>query len=247
MTGQPYLTVSVDDGSVSDMRAADLLEKYGLKATFYIPATNWERPVLPAEQVRTLSTSFEIGAHTYGHVALHKLSRVQVRAELEGGKNWVEDVTGQPANSFCYPFSKFNALVRHEVEAIGFVGARTSMFNRNELPSDPFLTGVSTHACSHSPLIQIRHALLEGNFLGVLNFISVHHLERDWVQHFQHALDYVAAVGGVAHLYFHSWEIEKHNQWQKLEILLAQLAQRTEFKRITNGELYAIAAAAATK
>lgn len=86
MTGQPYLTISVDDGSVSDMRAADLLEKYGLKATFYIPATNWERPVLPAEQVRTLSTGFEIGAHTYGHVALHKLSPVQVRAELEGAK-----------------------------------------------------------------------------------------------------------------------------------------------------------------
>jgi peptidoglycan/xylan/chitin deacetylase (PgdA/CDA1 family) len=48
MTGQPYLTVSVDDGSVSDMRAADLLEKYGLKATFYIPATNWERPCCTA-------------------------------------------------------------------------------------------------------------------------------------------------------------------------------------------------------
>lgn len=247
MTGQPYLTVSVDDGSLSDMRAAELLEKYGLKATFYIPATNWERPVLSAEQVRTLSTGFEIGGHTYGHVALHKLSPAQVRAELEGGKNWVEDVTGQPANSFCYPFSKFNALVRHEVEAIGFVGARTSMFNRNELPSDPFLTGVSTHACSHSPLIQIRHALLEGNILGALNFIRVHHLERDWVRHFQYALDSVAAIGGVAHLYFHSWEIEKHDHWQKLDSLLAQLSQRTEFKRITNGELYTIAAAAASK
>jgi hypothetical protein len=50
-----------------------------------------------------------------------------------------------------------------------------------------------------------------------------------------------------AHLYFHGWEIEENDQWQKLEILLAQLAQRPEFKRITNGELYAIAAAAATK
>ncbi len=244
MTEQPYLTVSVDDGSVNDMHSADLLEKYGLKATFYIPATNWERPVLTAAQVRTLSANFEIGGHTYGHVALPKLSLSQMRAEIEGGKNWVEDVTGQPANSFCYPFSKFNTLVRHEVEASGFVGARTSMFNRNELPSDPFLTGVSTHACSHSPLIQIRHALREGNFLGALNFISVHHLERDWVRHFQHALDSVAAIGGVAHLYFHSWEIEEHDQWQKLERLLAQLAQRMDFKRITNGELYAISAAA---
>ena len=247
MTGQPYLTVSVDDGSVSDMHAADLLEKYGLKATFYIPATNWERPVLPAEQVRTLSTSFEIGAHTYGHVALHKLSQVQVRAELEGGKNWVEDVTGQLANSFCYPRGKFNAGVRQAVMSAGFTGARTCLFNRNELAADPFLTGVSTHACSHSPLIQIRHALLEGNFLGALNFISVHHLERDWVRHFQHALDSVSETGGVAHLYFHGWEIEENDQWQKLEILLAQLAQRPEFKRITNGELYAIAAATATK
>lgn len=247
MTGQPYLTVSVDDGSVNDMRAAELLEKHGLKATFYIPATNWERPVLPAAQVRALSANFEIGGHTYGHVALHKLSPAQVRAELEGGKNWVEDVTGQPANSFCYPWGKFNSSVRQAVVLAGFTGARTLLFNRNELAADPFLTGVSTHACSHSPAIQIRHALLEGNFLGALNFIRVHHLERDWVRHFQHALDSVAAIGGAAHLYFHSWEIEAHDQWQKLDSLLAQLAQRTEFKRITNGELFTVAAAAASK
>lgn len=129
----------------------------------------------------------------------------------------------------------------------GFTGARTCLFNRNELAVDPFLTSVSTHACSHSPLIQIRHALLEGNFLGALNFINVHHLERDWVRHFQHALESVSKTGGVAHLYFHSWEIEKHDHWQKLDSLLAQLAQCPEFKRITNGELYAIAAVAATK
>ena len=247
MTRQPYLTVSVDDGSVSDMRAADLLEKYGLKATFYIPATNSERPVLPAAQVRALSAGFEIGGHTYGHVALHKLSPVQVSAELAGGKNWVEDVTGQPANSFCYPRGKFNTSVRQAVVLAGFIGARTCLFNRSELAADPFLTGVSTHACSHSPLIQIRHALLEGNLVGALNFLSVHHLERDWVRHFQHALDSVAESGGVAHLYFHSWEIEEHGQWQTLDSLLAQLAQRPEFKRITNGELYTIAAAAAGK
>ena len=244
MTEQPYLTVSVDDGSVNDMHSADLLEKYGLKATFYIPATNAERQVLRSDQIRELSARFEIGGHTYSHVALRKLSFEQMHTELVAGKNWVEDVTGQPTHSFCYPRGKFNSKARAAVKLAGFTGARTCLFNRSELAIDPFLTGVSTHACSHSPLIQIRHALLEGNFAGALNYISVHHLERDWVSHFQHALDSVAAIGGVAHLYFHSWEIEDHDQWQKLERLLAQLAQRMDFKRITNGELYAISAAA---
>ncbi len=32
-----YFTTSWDDGSIYDMRLAELLLKYGLKATFYIP------------------------------------------------------------------------------------------------------------------------------------------------------------------------------------------------------------------
>ena len=41
-----YLTISVDDGHPTDFKSAELLARYGLKATFYIPARNPEREVM---------------------------------------------------------------------------------------------------------------------------------------------------------------------------------------------------------
>ena len=240
MQREAFVTFSVDDGHPLDMRTADLLQKYGLKATFYIPARNAEREVMPESQIRDLSRNFEIGAHTLNHVRLAGLPRQQMRAELQDGKRWVEDLTGKPATAFCYPGGKFDNDVLAEVEEAGFVGARTCMFNLTSFPKNPFLWGVSTHACSHPALIQVRHALLEKNFSGAWNFVTAYRAATDWLDHFQAGLKHVSEQGGVAHLYFHSWEIEELKDWAKLETALATVAKMTTLRRITNGELFAI-------
>src|ERR1035437_1451077 len=98
-----YLTISIDDGHVMDLRTAELLSKYGLQATFYIPARNPERPVMSEVQIRELASAFEIGAHTLNHVPLKSLPESQAWAEISGSKQWVEDTIGKPAVSFCYP------------------------------------------------------------------------------------------------------------------------------------------------
>ena len=59
-----FVTISIDDGHVTDLRTAELLTKYGLQATFYICARNPERPVMELAQIRELAKAFEIGAHT---------------------------------------------------------------------------------------------------------------------------------------------------------------------------------------
>ena len=46
-----FVTISVDDGDPRDFRTAELLDKYGLKATFYIPSRNPERPVMAESQI----------------------------------------------------------------------------------------------------------------------------------------------------------------------------------------------------
>ncbi len=69
-TPDRYLSISVDDGHPTDFRTAELLNKYGLNATFYVPATNSEREVISKQQVRELASRFEIGGHTLNHVTL---------------------------------------------------------------------------------------------------------------------------------------------------------------------------------
>jgi hypothetical protein len=108
----------------------------------------------------------------------------------------------------------------------------------NAWPIDPFSWGVSTHAYSHSVAIQLRHALHESNFQGLRNFFSIHGGATDWEEHFLRGLDHVQASGGIAHLYLHSWEIDEHNDWQKLRRVLAVISSRSALTRVTNGELF---------
>jgi peptidoglycan/xylan/chitin deacetylase (PgdA/CDA1 family) len=233
-----YLTISVDDGCPLDSRAADLLNKYGLQATFYIPASNPERPVMAPGQIRELSRRFEIGGHTYHHAGLKSLPEEKAFAEIYDGKKWLEDLLGQPVISFCYPQGKFNSSTPRFVQKAGFLGARTCLFNLHSFPRDPFLWGLSTHACYHSRIIQLRHAAIEGNVAGMVNFLRTYNGTTDWRQHFFYALEHVERHGGIAHLYFHSWEIDELGQWDQLEAVLAETSQRSDFSRVTNGALF---------
>jgi peptidoglycan/xylan/chitin deacetylase (PgdA/CDA1 family) len=209
-----------------------------LRATFYIPAKNPERPVMAENQIRELSSHFEIGAHTLNHAPLKSLSDSQSWAEILQGKQWLEDTIGKLAVSFCYPRGKFNRSTPVLVKKAGFLGARTCLFNLHTFPQDPFLWGLSTHAYSHSKVIQLRHAALEGNFAGILNFLGTYRGTTDWQQHFLYALDHVEKNGGIAHLYLHSWEIDELGQWERLEAVFAEISRRDSFSKTTNGALF---------
>jgi len=233
-----YVTISIDDGDVSDFRTAELLNKYELQATFYIPARNSERPVMSASQVRELSANFEVGAHTLNHTRLKSLPDDQAWMEISEGKKWLEDTIGKPAVSFCYPRGKFNASTPELVKRAGFLGGRTCLFNLHGFPRNPFLWGVSTHAYSHSKAIQLRHALLERNFTGVLNFARTYNWSTDWQQHFLYGLAHVERRGGIAHLYLHSWEIDELGQWEQLEAVFAAISRQRCISKVTNGALF---------
>ena len=233
----PCVTISVDDGSGPDLRTAELLHKYGLQATFYVPARNPERPVLGPFQVREMAERFEIGSHTLNHTPLKSISDEQASREIQEGKAWLEDVLGGSVISFCYPRGKFNGKTPSLVKNAGFLGARTQLLNRRELPENPFLWGVTTHAVSHSKTIQVRHALLEKNFAGMRNFFREYRALTDWQEHFSCALDRVREYGEIAHLTLHSWEIDDSGEWQKLESVFASISS-CGMPTVTNGALY---------
>jgi peptidoglycan/xylan/chitin deacetylase (PgdA/CDA1 family) len=237
-----FVTISVDDGHITDLRTAALLAKYSLAATFYIPARNSERPVMPEDEIRQLAKQFEIGAHTFNHVPLRSLQEQEAWSEIENGKKWLENLLGVDVPSFCYPQGKFDRQAAALVRKAGFLGGRTCFFNRNDFPADPFHWGVSTHAYSHGALVQIRHSLLELNLQGAWNFFTAFHGATDWENHFLYSLSEVDRYGGIAHLFLHSWEIENLGHWEKLERVFAAISERKNFKRVTNGDLFRLRA-----
>ena len=233
-----FVTVSVDDGHSTDLRTADLLNKYGIPATFYIPGRNPERPVISTGEMRRLADSFELGAHTMSHVPLNKLPLERAWHEIADGKAWLEDTIGKPVESFCYPRGKHTGKIAALVRRAGFRGARTCCLNRHDFPADPYMWAVSTQGHNHGRAVQIRHALFERNLWGAFNYLKIYKGTVDWAAHFGQALDWVSVNGGIAHLYFHSWEIEQANEWRKLESVMRAIGERAGLRRVTNGELF---------
>ncbi len=229
------ITISVDDGHPFDFKTAELLSKYGFKATFYIPKNNPEREVINENQIKEISQQFEIGAHTLSHLPLHKMNDDQAYKEISESKIWLENLLSKPCISFCYPQGKFNRQTPKLVEKALFLGARNCYFNRLELKQKPFYVGVSTHAYSHSMHIQIRHALIENNITGAIQYFSKLKAKKLWNEHFLESVKYVSKNGGIAHLFLHSWEIDSTGQWDILEQTL-KMAKNYYLESITNGQ-----------
>jgi len=232
------VTISIDDGHPSDFRTAELLDKYRLKATFYLPRHNREREVIKKHEIAEIGRYYEIGGHTVNNLRLKRLPDRLAWKEVSECKRWLQDVIGAEVTSFCYPGGKFDSRIVALVRRAGYLGARTCMFNLHDFPRNPFLFGVSTHACCHSTTIQIRHAILEANLRGAWNYITVYRRIVDWKLQFLLSLDFVERHGGVAHLFLHSWEIDAHGDWLKLESVFKNISERRTLSRVSNGDLF---------
>jgi len=232
--GPPRLvTVSIDDGSKQDLRLAELLAKHGLRATFYLPARG---PLeLTPDEIRTLDQAFELGSHSFSHVALTGLSSDSATSEIRDGKAWLEGVLGHQVNAFAYPFGEFNSVIAKLVEQEGFAFARTCLLNRIDFPDDPYRLGMTTDACWHPWRAQIRHGVRGGNLRGLRDYVLVFRLARDWEAHFRRAAGTVGDRGGIAHLVLHSAEIDRRDEWEKLDRVLA-MASAAGLQPVTNGE-----------
>src|SRR4051812_47186301 len=157
----PCLTTSWDDGHPLDFRVADLLSKYGLTGTFYIPR-RCQTPTMSEEQVRDLSRFFEIGAHTMHHVFLNSCGDETAQKEISESKQWVEDVTGKPCPMFCPPGGKFNERRLQQIRAAGYQAIRTvEMISvaRPAIDGDLLIMPTTLQAHPHSPAAYMRNVL----------------------------------------------------------------------------------------
>ena len=232
------ITASWDDGHPLDIRLAKILDGYGMSGTFYVPLRSDRFPVMTKEQMRALQAmGMEIGSHTLTHANLTKLRKGQVLHELAESKRMLEDICGERVVSFCYPKGKFNPMVRSCVVETGYKLARTTLAFRTNMQFDPFRMPVSCQFFPHACSIAIRHALKEGNLMGLMNWCRFWKMENNLIRLLDLLLEHILNYGGILHIWGHSWELEKFRLWGVLEEALGFVANRQEVLYLTNSQM----------
>jgi glycosyltransferase involved in cell wall biosynthesis len=228
------VTTSWDDGHVLDLKLASLLKKFSIKGTFYISPQNREfekSELLDENQIKLLSRDFEIGAHTLTHLRLSALSAEIAVAEISESKKYLETITGRPVESFCYPGGDYDLANTYQVEKSGFRSARTTKRFYFSTGENPCEIPTSVHAYDHWSDIWKIAAFAKFNPLKFFRYY------RHWDMLAMAMFDHATRRRGVFHLWGHSWEIDRHNDWEKLEKVFEYISNHQDIKYLTNREL----------
>lgn len=227
------ITTSWDDGHELDFKLAELLQKYNLPATFYIPKTNPERAVMSAQQIKELAKNFEIGGHTLHHVRLHSTNKELLEKETNGSYNWLADVTGKEPVSFCFPGGVYNATTIKYVFDAGYKLARTTELFSIKAFAAGRVTATTLQVYNHSKLTYVKHLAKRKKWTTLLSWFK-NNSETKLVKLAELYLQNISENGGCFHLWGHSWEIEEYSLWTKLEELFKAISNRSDFTYLPN-------------
>lgn len=229
------ITTSWDDGHPMDFRIAELLHKYGLQGTFYVPQHNGSQQMMNETQVQELAKHFEIGGHTLNHVWLNDAHKKDWEPEIKGSYEWLKNITGAGPLSFCFPGGVYNAASLEAVFQSGYQLARTTELLSTATPFNQLLP-TSLQVYEHSNFTYTKHLAKRAKWKRLVAKLLLMPA-TNLVKLTEHYLDKIQQEGGCFHLWGHSWEIEQQGLWKKLEEIFKVLSQRSDFTFLQNRQL----------
>jgi len=122
------LTFDAAWGNEDTQRLIDILEKYNVKATFFVVGS-WVDKY--PESVKALSDAgHEVMTHSDDHAHFSKLSTAEIHANLNTGCDKIEAVTGIRPKLFRCPYGEYDD---HVIEAVTNLGMKTIQWDVDSL------------------------------------------------------------------------------------------------------------------
>jgi peptidoglycan-N-acetylglucosamine deacetylase len=211
-----------------------MLKDHGLKATFYVAPENQEfakQDLLSLPEVSDLSQDFEIGAHSMTHRRLPTISEQEAAREITESKAVLEEVIGKEITTFCYPGGAYTESHVQLVKDAGYRYART-VARYTFTVDDPYEAGTSVHVYTHRSDVWQTARFMRFQPIKVLRCL-------EWDALAKAMFDQVIKEGGIYHIWGHSWEIDGHGDWERLESVFRYISENPKVSYVTNGELEA--------
>jgi peptidoglycan/xylan/chitin deacetylase (PgdA/CDA1 family) len=248
------VTTSWDDNSYENAALAKLLDKYGVRGTFYICSNkDKNRNNLKQKRIRDMvmeiaKSNHEIGSQTVNHEDLTKCKEPE--REVRNSKFELERLTGTKVISFAYPFGAyrkrndrtFQGKIENLIEKTGYECARSCEYVGTTGPGNPYEFGISVAAVNRWSLKQIRGEVLDvarskyNSRIGLVWVFIYLGTFFDWELRAKLLFCLATKTGEVWHLMGHPWEIGAHGEWKKLARVLKYISRKKGVYYLTNGE-----------
>lgn len=187
------LSLTFDDARLSQIdKGIPLLDKYSVKATFYISPSNMKQRMEGWK--KAVSNGHEIGNHSLVHPcsgnfefsrnkALEYYSLNTMKAELDSASSFIKETTGKNPLSFAYPCGQ--TYIGEGVNTKSYIPLVASLFESgrgwlNEGPNDPLFCNMS----------QLYGMELDGkSFEQILELIETAKRKGQWLILAGHEMD----------------------------------------------------------
>lgn len=217
------ITLSYDDGTVTDKRLTEIADTYGLKCTFNICSECFTEKGGNDKFTRSEAFEFygrsghEVAVHGAKHMSLTELNSGLIARELTHDKDNLERLFGRIMYGMAYANGDYNDRVTEIVRNSGLHYARTTVStDAFEIPEN-FLAWHPT--CHHdSPRL---NELIE-------EFLADGYNPYFW-----------GNKPKLFYLWGHSAEFERNDNWNMLENFGKKVGKREDIYYATNGEICA--------
>lgn len=223
------VTFSFDDGVTQDIRLIEMLDRYGLKATFNINSellgkkgelerngkTVRHDKIKPGELGR-IYAGHEVAAHTLTHPNLTRLCEAEIIRQVEEDRKNLSRLCGYEVVGMAYPCGGVNND-----------GRVADIIKKN--------TGIK-----YARTITSTHAFSAQDNLFRFN-PSVYYIEENLEEIIDSFLTLKTDEPALLYIWGHSYEMDAgYIEWGRFEALLAKLAGRSDIFYGTNREVFGV-------
>ena len=158
------IALTFDDGPSADFtpQVLEILERYNVKATFFLLGRNVER--FPELARRVVSKGHAVGNHSFSHANLKKLHPELIREEISTAETVIASATGVRPTLFRAPFGRLNRTVVKEADAAGCAVIQWSLSPRDwAMPKDRRITRRVVSRAKNGTIVLLHDAGSRGD------------------------------------------------------------------------------------